>query len=67
VHRKGALLVLLIAACIWLAFAEGLVSAASFFVFGLVVLGGLFFILDLADAAGGFIDCFIRRFRDGKG
>jgi len=44
---QSVLLVLLIAACVWLALAESLVSALAFFVFGLVVIGGLSFMLGL--------------------
>jgi len=59
---QSVLLVLLMAACVWLAFAESIVSALVFFVFGLVVIGGLSFMLDLGDAIGGRIDQFIRRY-----
>jgi len=59
---QSVLLVLLIAACVWLAFAESIVSAVVFFVFGLVVIGGLSFMLSLGDAIGGRIDHFIRRY-----
>ena len=59
---QSVLLVLLIASCVWLALAESLVSAAIFFVFGLVVIGGLSFLLGLGDAVGGYVDHFIRRY-----
>ena len=59
---QSALLILLIAACVWLAVAESVVSALVFFVFGLVVIGALSFMLGLGDAVGGFIDHFMRRF-----
>jgi|GEM_PF-5050693 hypothetical protein len=59
---QSVLLILLIAACVWLAFAESIVSALVFFVFGLVVIGGLSFMLELGGAVGGFVDHFIRRF-----
>ncbi len=35
---QSVLLALLIAVCVWLAVAEGLVSAAFFFAFGLIVI-----------------------------
>jgi hypothetical protein len=59
---QSVLLILLIAACVWLAFAESIVSALVFFVFGLIVIGGLSFMLSLGDAIGGRIDQFIRRY-----
>jgi hypothetical protein len=59
---QSVLLVLLIAACVWLAFAESIVSALVFFVFGLVVIGWIGFMLSLGSAVGGRIDQFIRRY-----
>ncbi len=58
---QGVLVLAVIAASLWLWAAEGFVSAAIFFVFGLIVVGALGFALQLGDAAGGFIDRFIRR------
>lgn len=50
-----------LAASLWLWAAEGFVSALVFFIFGLIVAGVFAFALQLGDAAGGFIDRFIRR------
>jgi len=59
---QSVLLILLMAVCVWLAFAESIISALVFFVFGLVVIGWIGFMLSLGDAVGGRIDQFIRRY-----
>lgn len=59
---QGMLVLAVVAASLWLLAAEGFVSAAIFFVFGLAVAGALGFALQIGVAAGGFIDRFIRHF-----
>jgi len=58
---QALILLAVIAASLWLLTAEGIVAAAVFFVFGLVVAGAIGFALQLGAAAGGFVDRFIRR------
>lgn len=58
---QALILMAVIAASFWLLAAEGFISALVFFIFGLAVAGIVGFALQLGDAAGGFIDRFIRR------
>lgn len=58
---QAIVLILFASASLWLMSAEGFVSAALFFVFGIVLVGLFGFVLELGGAVGGFIDRFIRR------
>jgi hypothetical protein len=58
---QAVILAMVIAASLWLLAQEGVVSAIAFFLFGIVVAGAFGFALQIGDAAGGFIDRFIRR------
>lgn len=58
---QTAILLAVAAASLWLLAVEGFVSAAIFFIFGLIVAGAFGFALQVGGAAGGFIDRLIRR------
>ncbi|MCX8085948.1 MAG: hypothetical protein N3C63_03495 [Rhodocyclaceae bacterium] len=57
----ASILTAALAASLWLWAMEGFVPALAFFIFGLIIAGVFAFALQLGDAAGGFIDRFIRR------
>lgn len=58
---QALILLAVLGASLFLLAAEGFVSAAIFFVFGIIVAGAFGFALQIGGAAGGFVDRFIRR------